>query len=75
MLGYDTQITAKILSPTGHSDDSLVTAVDITSNGKLLCVRKQFRSISLMNFGQFNIVQTFAKTEAGVGIRFVNVFK
>ncbi len=63
----------KNLSSTGHPDDSIITAIDITSNGKLVLSGSSSGTITLVNLESSNVVQTFAKTETGAGIRFVNV--
>ena len=65
------QITANILPPSGHSDDSIVTAIDITSNGKLALTGSSSGTLSLMILKSSQIVETFATTEAGVGVRLV----
>lgn len=63
----------KCLLPLGHSDDSIVTAIDITSNGKFALTGSCSGTLSLVNLESSEIVQTFAKTEAGVGIRLVSL--
>ena len=65
------QITANILPPSGHSDDSIGTAIDITSNGKLALTGSSSGTLSLMNLKSSQVVETFATTEAGVGVRLV----
>ena len=65
------QITANILPPSGHSDDSIVTAIDITSNGKLALTGSSSGTLSLMNLTSCQVVETFTTTEAGVGVRLV----
>ncbi len=68
-------MTANNFPPSGHSDDSIVTAVDITSNGKLALSGSSSGTISLVNLESSNIVQTFANTKTGVSIRFVCVLR
>ena len=62
-----------ILPLLGHPDDSIVTAIDITSNGKSILTGSSSGTLSLVDLDCFRISQTFAKTESGVGIRFVCV--
>jgi WD40 repeat protein len=69
MLEY--LITANILLLLDYSDDSIVTAIDITLNGKLVLTGSSSGTLSLMNLDSFEVVQTPGKTEAGVGIRLV----
>ena len=62
-----------ILPLLGHPDHSIVTAIDITSNGKSILTGSSSGTLSLVNLECSKISQTFAKTESGVGIRFVCV--
>jgi WD40 repeat protein len=55
----------------GHSDDAIVTAIDITSNGKFALTGSSSGTLSLVNLESSEIVQRFAKAEARAGIRFV----
>ena len=57
----------------GHPDDSIVTAVDFTSNGKFTLTGSSSGTLSLFDLECSEISQTFAKTASGVGIRFVCV--
>ena len=72
---FQLAITANILPPSGHSDDSIVTAIDITSNGKFALSGSSSGTLSLMNLESSKIVQSFAKTEDGIGIRLVSVLR
>ncbi|CAB3979378.1 WD40 repeat domain-containing [Paramuricea clavata] len=54
-----------------HSDDSIVTAIDITSNGKLVLTGSSSGTLSLVSLEDYQAVETFATTEAGVGVRLV----
>ena len=64
----------EIRHDTGHSRDSIVTAIDITSDGKLALSGSSSGTISLVNLESFQVVQTFASTRPeGVGIRLVSV--
>ena len=69
------QITANILPPSGHSVDSIVTAIDILSKEKLALTGSSSGTISLFNFDSRQIVETFATTEAGVGVRLVCILR
>ena len=62
-----------ILSLSGHPDDSIVTAIDITSNGKSVLTGSSSGTLSLVDLECSKISQTFPNTESGVGIRFVCV--
>ena len=62
-----------ILSLSGHSEDSIVTAIDITSNGKSVLTGSSSGTLSLVDLECSKISQTFPNTESGVGIRFVCV--
>ena len=62
-----------ILSLSGHPDDSIVTAIDITSNGKFVLTGSSSGTLSLVDLECSKISQTFPNTESGVGIRFVCV--
>ena len=68
-------ITRNILPPSGHSDDSIVTAIDITSNGKLALSGSSSGTISLVNLESFKVIQTFVNGQFGVGIRLVSVLR
>ena len=60
-----------ILPLSGHPDDSIVTAIDTTSNGKFILSGSSSGTLSLVDLDCPEISQTLAKTESGVGIRFV----
>ena len=62
-----------ILSLSGHPDDSIVTAIDITSNGKYVLTGSSSGTLSLDDLECSKISQTFPNTESGVGIRFACV--
>ena len=62
-----------ILSLSGHPDDSIVTAIDITSNGKSVLTGSSSGTLSLVDLECSKISQTFPNTESRVGIRFVCV--
>ena len=62
-----------ILSLSGHPDDSIVTAIDITSNGRSVLTGSSSGTLSLVDLKCSKISQTFPNTESGVGIRFVCV--
>ena len=62
-----------ILSLSGHPDDSIVTAIDITSNGKSVLTGSSSGTLSLVDLECSKISQTFPNTESEVGIRFVCV--
>ena len=66
-------ILHNILPLLGHPDHSIVTAIDITSNGKSILTGSSSGTLSLVDLECSKISQTFAKTESGVGIRFVCV--
>ena len=66
-------ITIKRLLLLGHSDDSIVTAIDITSNGKFALTGSCSGTLSLVNLESSEIVQRFTKAKAGVGIRLVSM--
>ena len=66
-------ITIKRSLLLGHSDDSIVTAIDITSNGKFALTGSCSGTLSLVNLESSEIVQTFTKAKAGVGIRLVSM--
>ena len=65
------QITANILPPSGHSVDSIVTAIDISSDGELVLSGSSSGTLSLINLESEEVVETFGTTEAGVGVRLV----
>ena len=60
---------------TGHCDDSIVTAIDITSNGKLALTGSSSGTLSLVDLESFQKSRTFQKTEPQVGIRFVCILR
>ena len=60
-----------ILPLSGHPDDSIVTAVDIASNGKFTLTGSSSGTLSLVDLECCKIFQTFAKSKSGFGIRFV----
>ena len=62
-----------ILPLPGHPTDSLVTAIDTTSSGKSVLTGSNLGTLSLVHLECPKIPQTFAKTESGVGVRFVCV--
>ena len=66
-------ILHNILPLLGHPDHSIVTAIDITSNGKSILTGSSSGTLSLVDLECSKISQTFAKTESGVGVRFVCV--
>ena len=57
-------------APLGHSDDSIVTAIDITSSGKLALTGSSSGTLSLTDW-EGMVVKTFGTSEAGVGVRLV----
>ncbi|XP_028393317.1 apoptotic protease-activating factor 1-like isoform X2 [Dendronephthya gigantea] len=59
----------------GHPRDSVVTAIDITSNGKLALSGSSSGTMSLMDLESSNIVQTFQKTQSGASVRLVSILK
>ncbi|XP_028408749.1 apoptotic protease-activating factor 1-like isoform X2 [Dendronephthya gigantea] len=59
----------------GHPDESIVTAIDITSDGKLALSGSSSGTISLVNLESSNVVQTFTKTESGDGIRLLRILR
>ena len=64
----------EIRHDTGHSHDSIVTAIDITSDGKLALSGSSSGTISLVNLKDSNGPPTVARAHPeGVGIRFVSV--
>jgi WD40 repeat protein len=65
------QITVYILSPSGHSNDSIVTAIDVTPNGKLALTGSSSGTLSLTTWDSRQLVEKFTTTEAGVGVRLV----
>ena len=64
-------ITVYILPPSGHSGDSIVTAIDIMSNGKLVLSGSSSGTLSVMNWESYSAIKTFGTSEAGVGVRLV----
>ena len=67
--------TSNVFPLSGHPDNSIVTAIDITSDGLLALSGSSSGSLSLMNLESSTIVQMFEKTKDGAGIRFVSVLK
>ena len=60
---------------SGHSDDSTITAIDITSNGQFVLSGSSSGTLSLMDLESSGVVQMFEKTKDGAGIRLVSVLK
>ena len=52
-----------------------MSAIDITSNGKLALSGSSSGTISLVNLESSKVIQTFANDQHGVGIRLVSVLK
>lgn len=67
--------TSNVFPLSGHPDNSIVTAIDITSDGLLALSGSSSGTLSLMNLESSTIVQMFEKTKDGAGIRFVSVLK
>ncbi|XP_046863829.1 uncharacterized WD repeat-containing protein alr2800-like isoform X2 [Xenia sp. Carnegie-2017] len=56
-----------------HPQDSIITAIDITSDGKFALTGSSLGTISLVNLGTSKVVQKFNNTESGEGVRLISM--
>ncbi|CAB4006811.1 WD40 repeat domain-containing [Paramuricea clavata] len=73
LIYYEFSTDSVVAYIEGHPDASIITAIDITTDGKLVLSGSSSGTISLVDLKSSNVVQTFGVTEAGVGIRLVSV--
>ncbi|XP_046844973.1 uncharacterized protein LOC124438807 isoform X2 [Xenia sp. Carnegie-2017] len=56
-----------------HPQDSVITAIDITKDGKFVLTGSSLGTISLVNLGTSKVVQKFNNTESGEGVRLISM--
>ncbi|XP_046844013.1 uncharacterized WD repeat-containing protein alr2800-like isoform X2 [Xenia sp. Carnegie-2017] len=63
----------EIIYKADHPQDSIITAIDITSDGKFALTGSSLGTISLVNLGTSKVVQKFNNTESGEGVRLISM--
>ncbi|XP_046845637.1 apoptotic protease-activating factor 1-like [Xenia sp. Carnegie-2017] len=56
-----------------HPQNSVITAIDITKDGKFALTGSSLGTISLVNLGSSKVVQKFNNTESGEGVRLISM--